>query len=41
MTDELEVAGYHIRIPAVDIHTVSAGGGSIRKEGRSRQIRCQ
>ena len=31
MTDELEVAGYHIRIPAVDIHTVSAGGGSIAR----------
>ena len=31
MTDELEVAGYHLRIPAVDIHTVSAGGGSIAR----------
>lgn len=31
MTDELEVAGYHIRIPSVDIHTVSAGGGSIAR----------
>ena len=31
MTDELEVAGYHIRTPAVDIHTVSAGGGSIAR----------
>jgi N-methylhydantoinase A len=31
MTDELEVAGYHIRVPAVDIHTVSAGGGSIAR----------
>jgi N-methylhydantoinase A len=31
MTDELEVAGYHIRTPSVDIHTVSAGGGSIAR----------
>ena len=31
MTDEIEVAGYHLRIPAVDIHTVSAGGGSIAR----------
>jgi N-methylhydantoinase A len=31
MTDELEVAGYHLRVPAVDIHTVSAGGGSIAR----------
>lgn len=31
MTDELDVAGYAIRIPAVDIHTVSAGGGSIAR----------
>jgi N-methylhydantoinase A len=31
MADELEIAGYHIRIPAVDIHTVSAGGGSIAR----------
>lgn len=30
-TDELEVAGYHLRVPAVDIHTVSAGGGSIAR----------
>ena len=29
--DELEVAGYHLRVPAVDIHTVSAGGGSIAR----------
>ncbi|WP_366514529.1 hydantoinase/oxoprolinase family protein [Mesorhizobium sp.] len=30
-TDALEVAGYHISIPSVDIHTVSAGGGSIAR----------
>jgi N-methylhydantoinase A len=30
-TDQLEVAGCHIRIPSVDIHTVSAGGGSIAR----------
>jgi N-methylhydantoinase A len=31
MTDELDVAGYHLRVPAIDIHTVSAGGGSIAR----------
>ena len=31
MTDELEVAGYHLRLTAIDIHTVSAGGGSIAR----------
>lgn len=29
MTDQLVVDGYHLTIPAVDIHTVGAGGGTI------------
>lgn len=29
MTDQIIVDGYHINIPAVDIHTVGAGGGTI------------
>lgn len=29
MTDQIVVDGYHINIPAVDIHTVGAGGGTI------------
>src|SRR5262249_50303984 len=36
MTDELEVAGYHLRVPAVDIHTVSAGGGARGFDGARR-----
>lgn len=31
MTDQIEVAGYHVLTPSVDIHTVSAGGGTIAK----------
>ena len=29
MADDMSVAGYHIAAPAVDIHTVGAGGGTI------------
>ncbi|MER9477508.1 hydantoinase/oxoprolinase family protein [Mesorhizobium sp. M0520] len=29
MTDQLNIDGYHIAIPAVDINTVGAGGGTI------------
>jgi N-methylhydantoinase A len=29
MTDQLDVAGYHISIPSVEIHTIGAGGGTI------------
>jgi N-methylhydantoinase A len=28
-TDALEIAGYHLAIPSVEIHTVGAGGGTI------------
>jgi N-methylhydantoinase A len=31
MTDLIEVADYHVLTPSVDIHTVSAGGGTIAK----------
>ncbi|XSC42594.1 hydantoinase/oxoprolinase family protein [Bradyrhizobium sp. RDT10] len=29
MTDQIVLDGYHLNIPAVDIHTVGAGGGTI------------
>lgn len=29
MTDQLDVAGYHVSIPSVEIHTIGAGGGTI------------
>lgn len=29
MADEIAVAGYHLSLPAIDIHTVSTGGGTI------------
>jgi len=29
VTEELDVDGYHVAIPSVDIHTVGAGGGTI------------
>jgi N-methylhydantoinase A len=31
MTDQLEVDGHHLAIPAVEIHTVGAGGGTIAR----------
>ncbi|MFN4087989.1 MAG: hydantoinase/oxoprolinase family protein [Alphaproteobacteria bacterium] len=31
MTDQLVVDGYHLAIPAVEIHTVGAGGGTIAR----------
>ncbi|MGI9614792.1 MAG: hydantoinase B/oxoprolinase family protein, partial [Acidimicrobiales bacterium] len=27
--DELQIAGYHVSTPAIDIHTIGAGGGTI------------
>ena len=29
LTDELLIAGYHVSTPAIDVHTVGAGGGTI------------
>ncbi len=29
MTDQLDVAGYHVEIPSVEIHTIGTGGGTI------------
>jgi N-methylhydantoinase A len=29
MTDQLDVAGYHVNIPSVEIHTIGTGGGTI------------
>lgn len=28
-TDQFQVAGYHLSVPSVDIHTIGAGGGTI------------
>ncbi|MGH0348984.1 hydantoinase/oxoprolinase family protein [Sinorhizobium meliloti] len=35
MTDQIVVDGYHLNIPAVDIHTVGAGGGTIASVDRA------
>ena len=29
VTDEFQVAGYHLALPSIDIHTIGAGGGTI------------
>ena len=29
ITDRFEIAGYHLALPSVDIHTIGAGGGTI------------
>jgi N-methylhydantoinase A len=29
VSDELQVAGYHLAVPSVDVHTIGAGGGTI------------
>lgn len=29
LTDDLMIAGYHVAVPAIDVHTVGAGGGTI------------
>ncbi len=29
VTDEFTIAGYHVSVPSIDIHTVGAGGGTI------------
>jgi N-methylhydantoinase A len=29
MTDQLDVAGYHVNIPSVEIHTIGTGGGTL------------
>jgi len=28
-TDQFQVAGYHLSVPAIDLHTIGAGGGTI------------
>jgi N-methylhydantoinase A len=33
-TNELEIAGYHVSVPAIDLHTLGAGGGTIAKVDR-------
>lgn len=29
VTDEFQIAGYHLALPSIDIHTIGAGGGTI------------
>jgi N-methylhydantoinase A len=29
LTDSLEIGGYHLALPSVDVHTIGAGGGTI------------
>src|SRR5262249_59247521 len=31
MKDEVMIAGYHVSTPAIDIHTIGAGGGTIAR----------
>jgi len=40
MTDQLEIDGYHIAIPAVDINTVGAGGGTIASVDKGGLLRA-
>lgn len=39
MTNSTEVNGYHLALPAVDIHTVSAGGGTIARRDQGGMLR--
>ncbi|MDW9584117.1 hydantoinase/oxoprolinase family protein [Sinorhizobium meliloti] len=40
MTNSTEVNGYHLALPAVDIHTVSAGGGTIARRDQGGMLRA-
>ena len=39
LTDDLMIAGYHVAVPAVDVHTVGAGGGTIASVDAGGMIR--
>ncbi|RUU78477.1 MULTISPECIES: hydantoinase/oxoprolinase family protein [unclassified Mesorhizobium] len=40
MTNSTDVNGYHLALPAVDIHTVSAGGGTIARRDQGGMLRA-
>ena len=40
MKDDLMIAGYHVSMPAIDIHTVGAGGGTIARVDDAGLMRC-
>ncbi|MEC9346151.1 MAG: hydantoinase/oxoprolinase family protein [Pseudomonadota bacterium] len=39
VSDQLEIDGYHLATPAIDIHTVGAGGGTIGKVDTGGMLR--
>ena len=39
LTDDLMIAGYHVAAPAIDVHTVGAGGGTIASVDAGGMIR--
>ncbi len=39
LTDDLMIAGYHVAVPAIDVHTVGAGGGTIASVDAGGMIR--
>ncbi|MER8848680.1 hydantoinase/oxoprolinase family protein [Mesorhizobium australicum] len=40
MTNSTDVNGYHLALPAVDIHTVSAGGGTVARRDHGGMLRA-
>lgn len=40
MTDQLEVDGYHLAVPSVEIHTIGAGGGTIATVNEAGLLRA-
>ena len=40
IVDGFDIAGYHVAMPAIDIHTVGAGGGTIARVDAAGLMRC-
>lgn len=40
IVDGFDIAGYHVAMPAIDIHTVGAGGGTIARVDDAGLMRC-
>jgi N-methylhydantoinase A len=40
IVDGFNIAGYHVAMPAIDIHTVGAGGGTIARVDEAGLMRC-
>jgi N-methylhydantoinase A len=40
LVDGFLIGGYHVGMPAIDIHTVGAGGGTIASVDRAGMLRC-